>query len=120
MSEYKICYWDSETRTTKVRPATASEVAEVESRKNTIVVPNVVTMKQARKALILGGISIASVDAAINAIEDDQERELAITDWEYSQTVRRDSSLVVSMAAALNLTSMQVDSLFTSAAGISE
>ena len=83
-------------------------------------VPTSVTMKQARKALILGGISIASVDAAINAIEDDQERELAITDWEYSQTVLRDSSLVVSMAAALGLTDVQVDQFFIAAALVVE
>lgn len=75
-------------------------------------IPQVVSMAQARKALIMGGTSIASVDAAIAGIEDDTERELAQTDWEYSATVRRDSPLVTSLGPILGLTGAQVDELF--------
>lgn len=76
------------------------------------VIPKVVTMAQARKALIMGGVSIAQVDATINAIEDDTQRELAQTDWEYSATLRRDSPLVTSLGPLLELTESQVDDLF--------
>jgi hypothetical protein len=76
------------------------------------VVPQVVTMAQARKAMILSGVSIANVDAAIDGIADAQEKALAQTDWEYSTTVRRDSDLVISLAPALNLTTEQVDAMF--------
>lgn len=81
-------------------------------------VPSSVTMKQARKALITAGISIAKVDAAIAGIVDDQARELARTDWEYSQTVRRESSLVASIGGQLGLTNEQIDGLFIAAAGM--
>jgi hypothetical protein len=32
---YKICYWDSESKSQKERDATPDEVAEIEARKNT-------------------------------------------------------------------------------------
>jgi hypothetical protein len=75
-------------------------------------IPPIVTMAQARKAMILSGVSIANVDAAIDGIADAQEKLLAQTDWEYSTTVRRDSDLVISLAPALNLTTEQVDAMF--------
>ena len=78
----------------------------------TPVVPEVVTMAQARKAMILSSVSIADVDAAIAGIADPTEKALAKTDWEYSTTVRRDSDLVISLAPALNLTTEQVDAIF--------
>jgi len=81
-----------------------------------VTIPSVVTMAQARKALILDGISLSAVDAAIAAIEDATERQLAQIDWEYSTTVRRDSSLVASLSPVLGLTEQQKDNLFVLAA----
>jgi hypothetical protein len=80
------------------------------------VIPQVVTMAQARKALILGGIPIASVDSVIAGIADATERALAQTDWEYNTAVRRDSALVASIAPLLGLTSERIDGLFIAAA----
>lgn len=77
-----------------------------------VIIPQVVTMAQARKALILGGISIASVDTAIDGIEDATERQLAEVDWDKSGTVRRDSPLVTSLGPILDLTGEQIDDLF--------
>jgi hypothetical protein len=71
---------------------------------------------QVRLALIKSGISIATVDAAIAAIEDQVEREIAYTQWEYRATIRRDSELLVSLSSAIGLTSEQVDDLFRLAA----
>lgn len=88
----------------------------LESLHSPAYIPAVVTMAQARKALILGGVSISSVNAAIAAIPDATERQLAETDWEYSMTVRRDSALVASIAPALGLTDQQIDELFVLAA----
>jgi hypothetical protein len=81
-------------------------------------VPRVVTMAQARKALILAGVSIASVDTAIASIPDAIQRALAETDWEYAGTVQRDSLLVASLGAALGLTSDGVENLFIQAAAL--
>lgn len=74
--------------------------------------PQYVSMAQARKAMILSGVSIADVDAAIAGIADAQEKALAQTDWEYSATVRRYSDLTASLAPALNLTEDQIDQMF--------
>jgi hypothetical protein len=79
-------------------------------------VPLVVTMLQARKAMILSGVSIASVSSAIAAIADTQARELAQTEWEYSTTFRRDSELITSLAPALSLTATQINAMFVLAA----
>ena len=79
-------------------------------------VPSEVSNAQAREALIRSGISIASVNSALAAIPDPVEREVAVTQWEYRATIRRDADLVVSMSGAMNLTPAQVDDLFRLAA----
>ena len=81
-----------------------------------VVIPAVVTMAQTRKAMILSGVSIAAVNAAIAAIPDATERQLAQTDWEYSTTVRRQSPLVASLAPVLGLTEAEINEMFVLAA----
>lgn len=81
-----------------------------------VPVPSEVSNAQAREALIRSGISIASVNSALAAIADPVEREVAVTQWEYRTSIRRDADLVVSMAGAMNLTPAQVDDLFRLAA----
>lgn len=80
-----------------------------------VVVPTVVTMKQARLALLEFGM-YNSVEIALNAIPDETERTKALIEWEYAGFVDRNSALVTSMAAALSLTPMQLDTLFVTAA----
>lgn len=82
------------------------------------MVPASVPMAAARKALILSGVSLASVDAAIAAIADETERALAATDWEYATEVRRHSPLTQSLGAAIGLTESQIDALFVAAGGL--
>jgi hypothetical protein len=69
----------------------------------------VVPMHKAREALIRSGVSIVTINAAIDAIEDLTERELARNAWEYSPTVSSQSALVQTLGAALGL---NVDALF--------
>jgi hypothetical protein len=79
-------------------------------------VPEAVDNAQAREALIRSGISITTVDTAIQAIPDAVEREIAHTQWEYRATVRRDSELLVSLATAIGLSGDEIDDLFRLAA----
>lgn len=74
------------------------------------VIPSVVTMRQARIALNRAGL-LAAVNAAVAAA--DEETKIA---WEFSTEVQRDFPLVQTLAAALNLTEVQLDELFTQAA----
>lgn len=76
-------------------------------------VPQAVTMRQARLAL-LGAGKLAQVEAAINALQEPQKSAAKIT-WEYSQEVQRHNGLVPQMAAALGMTDAQIDALFVAA-----
>jgi hypothetical protein len=74
--------------------------------------PSIVSMRQARLALLQAGL-LATVDAAIAA--GGQADQIT---WEYATEVDRNSALVFNMVAALNLTSQQLDDLFTLAASL--
>ena len=75
----------------------------------------VVTMRQARRALLDAGL-LDQVDAAIAAIADDTERRQAEIDWEYATTVERLWPWVQTLGAALGLSAEDLDTLFEQAA----
>ena len=77
-------------------------------------VPQVVTMRQARLAL-LGAGKLAAVNAAIAAMPGAQG-EAARIEWEFSNDVNRKQPLVLAMGPALGMTAKQLDALFTAAA----
>ena len=69
--------------------------------------PKVVTMRQARLALLQAGL-LTTVDTAIaNGIDGAMKIE-----WEYATEVRRDWESLITMATALGMTSSQLDDLF--------
>ena len=76
-----------------------------------------VTMRQARVALLGSGL-LDSVNAAISAIPDLVQRKAAEIEWEYAQTVDRNSPFTQQLAAGLGLSSEQLDSLFAQAAAL--
>ena len=79
-------------------------------------VPQAVTMRQARLALLGVGLlqSVADAMAAMPGIEGDAAR----IEWEYAQEVRRDSALLASLANAMQITDAQLDALFTEGAAL--
>lgn len=79
-------------------------------------VPKVVTMRQARLALLGAGL-LPGVTAAINVMESPM-KEAAQIEWEYSQTVERNRGFVLLLGAALGLTSLQLDNLFVAAGAL--
>ena len=82
-------------------------------------VPASVSARQIRLWLIQrGGISIAAVDAAIDAIPDQLQRDSVRVEWDYAPYVERNHSMLVPLAAALGLTEAQVDQAFIEAATI--
>ena len=95
-------------QTWTVRPLTPEEIEErrVES------VPRVVSMRQARLALLAAGL-LDDVEAAIAA-----GPQAARIEWEYATEVQRDYGLVLQLAPALGLTDRQLDDLFVAAAGL--
>ena len=77
-------------------------------------VPQKVTMRQARLALLGAGL-LDDVEAAIAALPSPQ-KEAARIEWEYSQEVQRHNGFVSVLAPALGLTDEQTDALFVEAA----
>lgn len=92
--------------TRAVAPWTAEEIAaDIKSR-----VPQAVTMRQARLALLGAGL-LGMVETTIA-----DAGPAAKIEWEYAQEVQRSAGLVPAMATALGMTDVQIDSLFTQAA----
>lgn len=79
-------------------------------------IPQAVTMRQARLALLGAGL-MAGVTTAINALPSPQ-KEAAQIEWEYSQTVERQRGFVLLLGDALGLDSAELDQLFVTAAGL--
>lgn len=73
-------------------------------------VPATVTPLQARRALRQAGLSTLVADWLETA--DDETREA----WDYAVEVRRDDAILAAAAAALGLTSADLDELFRLAA----
>ncbi len=82
---------------------------EIEARRKALI-PSVVSMRQARLALLQGGL-LDAVNAAIASAD-----EAVRIEWEYATEVRRDHALVQTLSVALGLTELQLDELFTLAA----
>jgi len=73
-------------------------------------IPQVVSMRQARLALLGAGL-LSTVSTAIAALPSPQ-KETAQIEWEYAVEVQRSSGLVPAMALALGMTDAQIDNLF--------
>jgi hypothetical protein len=78
------------------------------------LVPQLVTMRQARLALLQAGL-LSQVDATIDTLQSPQRDEARI-EWDHSQTVERNRQLVTTLAPALGLSDEQIDQLFITAA----
>lgn len=80
-----------------------------------LTVPNTVSMRQARLALLAAGLlqTVTDAVAAIPGATGDAAR----IEWEYAQVVERGSPLVETLSSALGLTDDQLDALFAAAEG---
>lgn len=79
------------------------------------VVPQVVTRRQARQALLLAG-KLALVQPAIDAIADPLQRGMVQIEWDDSQEFQRTRPTLIALAAAIDMTAADLDNLFTQAA----
>lgn len=69
--------------------------------------PKVVTMRQARLALLQSGLLTTITDAIVNGTDEALKIE-----WEYVTEVRRDWTSLIALATSLNMTSTDLDNLF--------
>ena len=88
---------------------------EIEDAKPPVApVPEVVTMRQARLALLGAGL-LAQVEAAIASMPEPYKTAASI-EWEYSNALQRSNPLVAQLGAALGLDDAEIDALFVEAA----
>lgn len=73
-------------------------------------IPSIVSMRQARLALLQWGLL-----SQVNTVISTADEATKIT-WEFSTEVQRDNALVSSLSLALGLTAQQIDELFVFAA----
>lgn len=78
-----------------------------------IPIPQEVTMRQARLALLDAGL-LSSVQTAINSLPEPAKTKAQI-EWDYSNALQRDNSFVATLGAALGLNEAALDNLFIAA-----
>ena len=74
-------------------------------------VPQEVTPRQIRLALIMSGKSLTDIENTINLLPE-PDKSIAIVAWEYSTVFQREFPLLNQLAPLLNLTSDDIDDLF--------
>jgi hypothetical protein len=100
----------------EVRDESGVVIGTNQSADLTPPVPDSVSARQIRLWLVRHGISLAAVDAAIDAIPDQLQRDSVRVEWDYAPYVERSHPMLVPLAAALGLTEQQVDQAFIEAA----
>lgn len=77
-------------------------------------VPQSVTMRQARLALLAANL-LSNVQPAINSLAEPDKTKAQI-EWEYSNALERNNPFVATLGAALGLDAAALDALFIQAA----
>lgn len=80
-----------------------------------IPIPTTITATQIRLWLINHDISLASVEEAINNIEDPKTKEITLVQWEYAPYVERNHPLIETIGSVLGMTREQIDDAFLEA-----
>jgi len=81
-----------------------------------VQIPQEVTMRQARLALLENGL-LANVQPAINSLPEPDKTKAQI-EWEYSNALQRENPFVATLGAALGLSSQDLDALFIQASAL--
>ena len=93
-------------------PPSEGEIAAAEAAIEAEYVPDRVSARQARLALIGAGL-IGVVEAAVAGLSAYDRAE-----WEYATEIRRDHPLIASLGVALSLSTEDIDDLFRIAGNI--
>ena len=73
------------------------------------------TRRQFRLALVMNGFALADIEARINQIEDSTQRQITLIEWQDGTAFERYSPNLLKMAELMNLSSPQVDELWSQA-----
>ena len=73
------------------------------------------TRRQFRLALVMNGFALADIEALINQIEDDMQRQIIQIEWQDATVFERNNSSLLTIAALMGLSSTQIDELWAQA-----
>lgn len=73
------------------------------------------TRRQFRLALVMNGFALADIEALINQIEDDMQRQIIQIEWQDATTFERQSQNLQIMAELMQLDTAQIDGLWSQA-----
>ena len=73
------------------------------------------TRRQLRLALVMNGFALADIEALINQIEDDMQRQIIQVEWQDAATFERHSANLLVMADLMEMDKPTVDALWTQA-----
>lgn len=71
------------------------------------------TRRQFRLALVMNGFALADIEALINQIEDDMQRQIIQIEWQDATVFERNNSSLFVMAALVGLSSSQIDEIWS-------
>ena len=111
--------YEGELITADMQPISNAELAVLRAAAQAAVpvaVPQSVTMRQARLALLGAGL-LSTVNTAVASMPG-AAGEAARIEWEYSGEVHRNKALVQALAPVLGLNDAQLDTLFINAAAL--
>ena len=91
-----------------VESITQEELDELNKPK----VPESISQMKLRLQLIINNISIASIYAMIDGIEDIKQRESIYAKWEYAVIFDRQDTTLNSMAQMLGISQIELDQIF--------
>jgi hypothetical protein len=83
-----------------------------EDKINIQVVPETVTRRQLRQALILSDFDLSIIDNFINSVEDEKERLILDNYWNASTEFERNHPILIDFSNKLNFTTEQINDLF--------
>ena len=83
-----------------------------EDKINIKVVPETVTRRQLRQALILSDFDLTIIDNFINSVEDEKERLILDNYWNASTEFERNHPILIDFSNKLNFTTEQTNDLF--------
>lgn len=114
---FGTCPDDSDTHTAGVLGVfSQSDWEQMQRDEMRARIPQTVSMRQARLALLAAG-KLEAVHTAIAAMSGTAGQAAQI-EWEFSSEVKRNQQLVLTLGAALDLTDVQLDALFVAAASL--
>jgi hypothetical protein len=83
-----------------------------EDKINIQIVPETVTRRQLRQALILSDFDLTIIDNFINSVEDEKERLILDNYWNASTEFERNHPILIDFSNKLNFTTEQTNDLF--------